>query len=80
MTALQTTANVKVEELVQRQIADGRQLGVQVCAYLRGQQVVEVSAGQMGPDDARPVQADTLFSSFSTTKGVAATALHILAD
>jgi CubicO group peptidase (beta-lactamase class C family) len=26
------------------------------------------------------VQADTLFPSFSTTKGVAATALHILAD
>jgi CubicO group peptidase (beta-lactamase class C family) len=34
----------------------------------------------MGPEDPRPVQADTLFSSFSTTKGVAATALHILAD
>src|SRR5215207_8137139 len=34
----------------------------------------------MGPEDPRPLQPDALFSSFSTTKGVAATALHILAD
>jgi CubicO group peptidase (beta-lactamase class C family) len=43
-------------------------------------QIVDAWAGEMGPEDSRPVQADTLFSSFSTTKGVAATALHILAD
>jgi CubicO group peptidase (beta-lactamase class C family) len=42
--------------------------------------VVDAWAGQMGPEDSRPVQPDSLFLSFSTTKGVAATALHILAD
>lgn len=72
--------NAKVHALLLEQIARGTQLGVQVCAYLGGEKVVDTWAGQMGPNDPRPVGPDTLFSSFSTTKGVAATALHILAD
>ena len=80
MTTTNTGLHEKVLDLVQRQIEEGRQLGVQVCAYRYGEPIVEVAAGQMGPDDPRPVQPDTLFSSFSTTKGVAAAALHILAD
>ncbi len=79
MTTTHTALNQKVHELVQRQIDSGAQLGVQVCAYRHGERVVDVWAGKMGPEDHRPVQADTLFLSFSTTKGVAATALHILA-
>jgi CubicO group peptidase (beta-lactamase class C family) len=69
-----------VRDIVRRQIDRGEQIGVQVCAYKDGERIVDVCAGTMGPDDPRPVQADTLFSSFSTTKGVAATALHILAN
>ena len=80
MTTISTDLQAKVQELVARQIAEGRNLGVQVSAYLAGEPIVDVVAGQMGPDDPRPVQADTLFNSFSTTKGVAALALHILAD
>lgn len=80
MTTTSATLNAKVLDLVERQIAEGRQIGVQVCAYKDGVRVVDVSAGRMGPADPRPVRPDTLFSSFSTTKGVAATALHILAD
>jgi CubicO group peptidase (beta-lactamase class C family) len=80
MTTTSTELQTKVQELVAKQIAEGRNLGVQVSAYLAGEPIVDVAAGQMGPDDARPVQADTLFNSFSTTKGVAALALHILAD
>lgn len=72
--------NARIQELLRDQIARGTQLGVQVCAYLGGEKVVDAWAGQMGPNDPRPVGPDTLFSSFSTTKGVAATALHILAD
>ncbi|HEY7295311.1 MAG TPA: serine hydrolase domain-containing protein [Dehalococcoidia bacterium] len=80
MTTTDTAVNAKVRELVERQLAEGQQLGVQVSAYLRGEPIIDVCAGQMGPDDARPVRPDTLFNCFSTTKGVAATALHILAD
>jgi CubicO group peptidase (beta-lactamase class C family) len=80
MTATGTEVQAKVRELVAQQIAEGRNLGVQVCAYHEGRPIVDLAAGQMGPDDPRPVQPDTLFNSFSTTKGVAALALHILAD
>ena len=80
MTTTDTALNGKVLGLLQRQIEQGQQLGVQVAAYQNGEQIVSVASGQMGPEDPRPVLADTLFSSFSTTKGVAATALHILAD
>ena len=75
-----TAVNTAVSDLIQRQVAEGRQIGVQVAAYKDGKPVVETVAGQMGPDDARPVQPDSLFLSFSTTKGVAALALHMLAD
>ena len=80
MTTTDTALNTRVRELVEQQIAGGRQLGVQVAAYKDGEQIVGVEGGRMGPEDGRPVLPDTLFSSFSTTKGVAATALHILAD
>lgn len=75
-----TAANDAVSALLREQIERRQQLGVQVCAYLDGQPIVDTCAGVMGPRDDRPVQPDSLFSSFSTTKGVAATALHIQVD
>lgn len=80
MTTTATALNEKVHDLLLQQIQRGTQLGSQVCAYRNGKVIVDTWAGEMGPNDPRPVQADTLFSSYSTTKGVAATALHILAD
>ncbi len=73
-------ANAAVQSLIERQVEDDRQIGVQVCAFKDGQRVIDAWAGHMGPEDSRPVQADSLFLSFSTTKGPAALALHILAD
>ncbi|MFN0093241.1 MAG: serine hydrolase domain-containing protein [Dehalococcoidia bacterium] len=72
--------NAKVLELLKRQIAEGTQLGVQVAAYQHGKPVVDVCAGTMGPGDSRTIQPDSLVSCFSTTKGVAAVLVHILAD
>ena len=72
--------NNKIQALIDKQVSDKRQIGVQVCAYLNGEKFVDVWAGQMGQNDPRAVQVDSLFFSWSTTKGVAATALHILAD
>jgi CubicO group peptidase (beta-lactamase class C family) len=72
--------NEKVHALLLDQIERGTQLGTQVCAYRHGERIVDTWAGLMGPEDSRPVGPDSLFLSFSTTKGVAATALHILAD
>lgn len=72
--------NDAVQELVDRQIAAGQQIGVQVCAYQHGTKIIDVVAGTRGPGDPRPVEADSLFLSFSTTKGVTALVLHQLAD
>lgn len=69
-----------VQQLIDVQVARGDQIGVQVAAYKDGKLAVDAVAGTMGPGDARPVRPDSLFLSFSTTKGVAATAVHMLAD
>jgi CubicO group peptidase (beta-lactamase class C family) len=69
-----------VEELLVRQVRDGTQIGVQVCAYVHGERVVDVVAGTMGPGDDRPVEPDSLFLSWSSTKGPAALLVHQLAD
>jgi CubicO group peptidase (beta-lactamase class C family) len=75
-----TSANSAVQQLLERQVTDGRQLGVQVAVYQGGKQVVDAWAGAMGPEDSRPVQPDSLFLSFSCTKGPTALAFHILAE
>lgn len=76
----ETTASRAVQSLIEKQVADGRQVGIQVAAYKDGKPVVDTWAGTMGPEDSRPVAADSLFLSFSVTKGVTALAFHILAD
>lgn len=73
-------AHDAVQQLIDRQVAEGRQIGVQVCAYQGGRKIIDCVAGTMGPHDTRPVQPDSLFCSFSSTKGVAALAIHLLAD
>jgi CubicO group peptidase (beta-lactamase class C family) len=78
--AVDTAVNAAVQELIERQVAEGSQIGVQVAAHHRGVPVVDAVAGRMGPHDGRPVRSDTLFCSFSTTKGVTALAVHQLID
>lgn len=72
--------NDAVFDLLQTQISQGHQIGVQVCAHLHGEKIVDVAAGTMGPDDDRPVQPNSLFLSFSSTKGPTALLIHQLAD
>ena len=72
--------NEKVENIIKKQVAEGRQIGVQVCAYQHGRRIVDTWAGKMGPNDLRPIQPDSLFYCFSAVKGVASTAVHMLAD
>ena len=70
----------EVQSLIDQQVRDGRQIGVQVAAYVNGEKVVEVVAGTRGPDDDRPVANDSLFLSFSSTKGPTALLIHQLAE
>jgi len=53
--------------------------GAAVCVYHRGRCVVDIHGGQRDAEGT-PWAADTMAVSFSTTKGVVATLLHILVD
>ncbi len=53
--------------------------GVAVCIYHRGEPVLDLWGGERDAN-AAPWLADTMAPSFSTTKGVATTLLHILRD
>eukprot|EP00961_Rhodomonas_salina_P232664 3143158-Rhodomonas_salina.1 len=46
----------------------------------RGNAVVDVVAGLKSPYSPDAVEHDSLFNCFSVTKGVAAAAVHLLAD
>ncbi len=62
-----------------RQLRRGQRGGAAVCVYHRGEPVVDIWGGTRNAA-GDPWLADTLAVSFSTTKGVTATLLHILVD
>jgi CubicO group peptidase (beta-lactamase class C family) len=62
-----------------RQLGRGSRGGAALCVYHRGEKVVDIWGG-VKDAEGTPWQADTMSVSFSTTKGVTATALHILVD
>src|SRR5712691_8044260 len=72
--------NQQVQEVLEGLIADGLELGAQVAAYLDGKLVVDTWAGLADKESGRPVDGDSLFTVFSTTKGPAATCMHMLAE
>jgi CubicO group peptidase (beta-lactamase class C family) len=53
--------------------------GAAVCVYHKGEKVVDIWGGT-SDDNGTPWKSDTISVSFSTTKGVASTLLHIFAD
>ncbi|MBW2286874.1 MAG: beta-lactamase family protein [Deltaproteobacteria bacterium] len=53
--------------------------GAAVCVYHQGERVVDLWGG-FRDEAGHPWESDTLALSYSTTKGVASTLLHILAD
>lgn len=70
----------KTQALLDRVVAEGRETGVQVAAYHRGRLVVDAWAGVAHRETRQPVDGTTLFPVFSTTKGIAATIAHRLAE
>ena len=53
--------------------------GAAVCVYHRGELVVDLWGGYRDPSGT-PWLRDTMAPSFSTTKGVASTLIHVMAD
>jgi CubicO group peptidase (beta-lactamase class C family) len=66
-------------ELLEKQLAEGRHLGVAVCVYERGEPVVDCWGGRVSEGGA-PWQRDTRATVFSTTKGVTASCLHLCVE
>jgi CubicO group peptidase (beta-lactamase class C family) len=67
-----------VRDAMERAIGMG-EVGLQVAAYLNGEQILDESVGEATPGGSR-VQHDTLFSVFSVTKAIVATTLHVQAE
>jgi CubicO group peptidase (beta-lactamase class C family) len=72
--------NARILEVIDRLVAEGQELGLQVAACLDGELVLDVWAGTADDTTGRPVEADTLFTVFSATKALTATAIHLLAE
>jgi len=72
--------NCRIRALMERLIASGLETGLQAAAYFRGELVLDAWAGVADSSSKRPVDGDTLFCTFSTTKGITATAIHLLAE
>jgi CubicO group peptidase (beta-lactamase class C family) len=77
---MQTNLQATVQQIIDQFVADGDEVGLQVAAYVDGKLAVDAWAGLADEATGRPVDGETLFTSWSTTKGFVATCVHILAD
>lgn len=73
-------ANAVVQAAIDAAIASGKEIGLQVTAYHKGELVIDAWGGLADETTGRKVDGDTLFNVFSVTKAVAATAVHMLVD
>lgn len=72
--------NESVSEALEVAISKYGEIGLQVCAYLDGEKVIDAWAGVADETTGAKVDAETLFPIFSVTKAIAAVALHIQAE
>jgi len=76
MSNAQARAQAVIDDLTGR----GIERGLQVAAYLDGELVVDAWSGLADAETGRTVNGDTLFVTFSCTKGITATVVHLLAE
>jgi CubicO group peptidase (beta-lactamase class C family) len=74
----------RISEAVQRTlhdlVEDGIEIGVQVAAFVGEELVASACAGVADTATGCRVQQDTLFNTFSVSKAITATALHLQAE
>ena len=73
-------ASEKVRKVLEGLVKEGPEIGLQVAAYLDGKLAVDAWAGLADQANKKPVDGDTMFMLSSTTKGVTATCMHVLAE
>jgi CubicO group peptidase (beta-lactamase class C family) len=69
-----------LKEKLEEQFAAGQHIGAGVAVYQHGELVADLWAGAANEDTGAPWERDTMAMSYSTTKGLTATCLHVLAD
>ena len=69
-----------VREVFEQQFARSEHVGAGVCVYADGRCAVDLWGGAADEATGRLWEEDTMAVSFSTTKGLTATCVHILAD
>jgi CubicO group peptidase (beta-lactamase class C family) len=69
-----------VRRAFEKQVASGQHIGGAVAVYAGGRCVIDLWGGVADEDSGRAWAEDTMALSYSTTKGLTATCLHILAD
>ncbi len=73
-------ANENVRLLLEQLVAGGEEIGLQVAVYHHGRLVIDAWAGLADTSSGRKVDGETLFTVFSTTKGIIYAAIHLLAE
>jgi CubicO group peptidase (beta-lactamase class C family) len=69
-----------LREEFERQFGQGQHVGASVAVYHRGRPVVDLWGGASDEASGAPWQRGTMATTFSTSKGLTATCLHVLAD
>jgi CubicO group peptidase (beta-lactamase class C family) len=69
-----------VRDIFDAQFAEGQNLGAGVAVYHRGKLVADLWGGIADEATGRAWNRDTMALSYSTTKGLTATCVHLLAD
>lgn len=70
----------RVQGAIDRLVADGGEVGLQVAVVHKGELVVDAVSGQADVEHGTAVTSDTLFFATSTAKGVASAVAHVLVE
>ncbi len=69
-----------ITSLINSFIEQDFETGAQTVLYLNGEKVIDINCGAVSSSSTQPVKSDTLFPVCSTSKGITATLMHILAQ
>lgn len=70
--------NDRVQALLDELTGSGAEVGLQAAAYLNGEEIIDAWSGIADEQTGALVAGESLFTSWSTTKGFTATCAHIL--
>jgi len=79
-SAVSHEGNENVRFLLEGLVSGGEELGLQVAAYHHGRLAIDEWAGVANTATSQRVNGETLFTVFSTTKGILYGAIHLLAE